>query len=163
MDKRLNLPHAELPIRNSTSLGARQEIFDPLRGKWVTLTPEERVRQLFIHWLMESRGYRKHRMASEMTITLNGMSRRCDAVVFDPAGRRPVAIIEFKAPSVKITADVFAQAARYNIVLETPVLIVSNGINHYCAVIPPSGPPQFLESIPDYETLLAYSTAAPST
>lgn len=163
MDKRLNLPQANLRIRRSATPGGRDEVFDDLRKKWVALTPEEEVRQLFTAWLADCRGYSRHRMANEMTISLNGMSRRCDTVVFDLSGRRPVAIIEFKAPSVKITADVFAQAARYNIVLATPVLMVSNGIRHYCAVISPSAPPRFLDSIPDYNTLIGYSAGDPST
>lgn len=153
--KPLNLPPADLSLRPSASSPGREEVFDPLRQKWVTLTAEERVRQLFTAWLVSAKGYRPTRMANEMTITLNGMSRRCDTVVFDAAGRRPVAIVEYKAPTVKITAEVFGQAARYNIVLRTPLLIVSNGLTHYCAVVTIGQPPQFLRDIPSYEELLA--------
>lgn len=158
--KQLNLPPAPLDIRKSEAREGGDDVYDPLRCRWVALTPEEWVRQNFVAWLITARGYRQHRMANEMTITLNGMSRRCDTVVFDPAGRRPIAIIEYKAPTVKITAEVFAQAARYNTVLATPVLIVSNGLTHYCAMTAGGEAPRFLKEIPDYDSLSAIASAA---
>lgn len=153
--KQLNLPPIPLRERPSATPGGRPEVFDPLRQRWVALTAEERVRQLFTAWLVTAKGYRPTLMANEMTITLNGMSRRCDTVVFAPDGRRPLAIIEYKAPTVKITAGVFAQAARYNTVLATPVLIVSNGLTHYCAVTSAGSAPRFLADIPSYYELMA--------
>ena len=153
--RELNLPSAELQLREAVNEGSNKEVFDPIRNKWVAFTPEEEVRQFFTAWLIRNLGYRKHRMANEMTITVNGMSRRCDTVVFDNSGCLPIAIVEYKAPTVKITGRVFAQAARYNTVLATPVLIVSNGLTHYCAAINPGQPPVFLKKIPDYEELVS--------
>lgn len=155
MKNQLNLPAAPLSLRPSAATGSRQEVFDPLRRRWVTFTAEERVRQSFVHWLVSEKGYRPTRMANEMTIELNGLSRRCDTVVFHPDGRRPMAIIEYKAPGVKITSEVFSQAARYNIVLSTPLIIVSNGLTHYCARVCPGEPPRFLTDIPSYTELTA--------
>ncbi|MCM1029724.1 MAG: type I restriction enzyme HsdR N-terminal domain-containing protein [Pseudoflavonifractor sp.] len=156
----LNLPLAEMTLRSSASFPTRREVLDPLRQRWVALTPEEYVRQSFVAWIISAKGYRATRMANEMAITLNGLSRRCDTVVFHPDGRRPMAIIEYKAPTVKISSEVFAQAARYNIALSTPLLIVSNGLTHYCALTSPGEPPRFLPDIPTYEelTLLVTST-----
>lgn len=154
MDKQLTLPPAPLQLRPGPSTSGRLEVYDELRARWVTMTPEEEVRQRFTAWLIGSRGYNRYRMANEMTITLNGMSRRCDTVVFDPSGQRPLAIVEYKAPSVKITAKVFAQAARYNTVLATPLLIVSNGLTHFCALIEADGRPRFLKEIPTYDSLI---------
>lgn len=160
--KQLNLPPASFRLRPRGAGGDKMEVYDPIRCRWVALTPEEHVRQLFTSWLVAERGYSPHRMANEMTITLNGMSRRCDTVVYDSGGRCPAAIIEYKAPSVRITAGVFAQAARYNTVLATPVLMVSNGLTHYCAVVTPGVAPRFLAGIPDYDTLMEIAGAAQS-
>ncbi len=159
--KELNLPVAPLSLRPPASGGSRPEVFDALRQRWVALTAEEHVRQSFVHWLISAKGYRATRMANELTIGLNGLSRRCDTVVFHPDGRRPMAIIEYKAPSVKITPEVFAQAARYNIVLSTPVLIVSNGLTHYCARVSPGEAPRFLTDIPSYTDLTAITESTP--
>lgn len=73
-------------------------------------------------------------MANEVQLRLNGMSRRCDTVVYDRA-LRPRIIIEYKAPTVDITQDVFDQICRYNMVLQADYLIVSNGLAHYCCRI----------------------------
>lgn len=149
----LNLPPADLKIRPSVR-GDFYEVFCQLRKKWVALTPEEHVRQYFTSWLINSLNYRSGLMANEMTISLNGMSRRCDTVIFSPNGLTPVAIVEYKAPHIKITGEVFNQAARYNIVLQTPMLILSNGLTHYCAIVKGEQSVTFLKEIPSYEALL---------
>lgn len=135
------------------------EIFDILREKWVKLTPEEAVRQHFVRWLITERDYPRFRMANEVSLSLNGMSRRCDTLIFDPSGVHPVAVVEYKAPTVRITAKVFAQAARYNTVFSTPVLIVSNGCVTCCAVVSEPNHPVFQKDIPDYTTLCSIASA----
>lgn len=150
----LNIPRSAMDLRLAPSGSGRMEVFDPLRQRWVTLTAEEHVRQQFTAWLIAEKGYPRSRLANEMTITLNGMSRRCDTVVFEPSGRNPLAIIEYKAPRIRLTREVFNQAARYNIVLSTPLLILSNGMTHYCAHTVPGLPPQFLTDIPPYTSII---------
>ena len=107
------------------------KVFDPLRGKYVALTPEEYVRQHFTAWMTESLGYPASLMDNEVSLRLNDTSRRCDTVVFRPDGT-PSVIVEYKAPTVAITQEVFDQIARYNIVLRSHYLIVSNGLRHFC-------------------------------
>ena len=88
-------------------------MFDPLRRRWIKLTPEEWVRQNFVRYLIDHKGYVKGNIANEMEITLNGLSKRCDSVVYDRTGK-PVMIIEYKAPEVPVTQKVFEQILRYN-------------------------------------------------
>ncbi len=83
-----------------------ERVLDPLRGKWVALTPEEWVRQHFVAHLTENLGYPAALMGNEVPLTLNGTSRRCDTVLFSSEGLRPVMIVEYKAPHVEITAGV---------------------------------------------------------
>ncbi len=107
------------------------KVFDPLRSKYVALTPEEYVRQHFTAWMTDSLGYPASLMKNEVSLRLNDTRRRCDTVVFRSDGS-PVVIVEYKAPTVAITQDVFDQIARYNMVLRSRYLIVSNGLRHYC-------------------------------
>ena len=96
-------------------------------------------------------------MANEVQLKLNGMSRRCDTVVYDRT-LRPRVIVEYKAPSVSITQKVFEQICRYNMVLEVDFLVVSNGLRHYCCQVDAkNGSYAFLEDIPDYDTLKSLS------
>ncbi len=124
----LNLPRYEAKIRNNND---KTQIFDNQRKCYVALTPEEWVRQHFVHYLIEHKGYPAPLTANEVGISLNGMSRRCDTVVYDKQ-LRPRIIVEYKAPTVRIDEKVFAQIARYNLVLKVDYLIVSNGLQHYC-------------------------------
>jgi len=124
----LNLPAFEYKIIEKES---KPFIFDVIRRQYVALTPEEWVRQHFVHFLIEHKGYPQALMANEVQLKLNGMSRRCDTVVYDRT-LRPRAIVEYKAPTVNITQQVFEQICRYNMVLQVEYLIVSNGLTHYC-------------------------------
>ncbi len=148
----LNLPPRELQLRHNRR-GAI-EIFDPLRHKWLYLTPEEWVRQHFIAHLVSDCGYPAHLMANEISLNLNGLSRRCDSIVWRNTDGTPLMILEFKAPTVPVTRHVFDQIVRYNIVFQAPYLIVSNGLTHYCCAVDCTQKTySFLNKIPNYSSL----------
>ena len=146
----LNLPHYETKIAENDG---KRTIFDNLRRCYVALTPEEWVRQHFVHFLMEHCNYPATLMGNEVGLTLNGTKKRCDTVVYD-RNLKPRIIIEYKAPTVKINKEVFAQIARYNLVLKVDYLIVSNGIQHYCCKMDYTNNAfEFINSIPEYSSL----------
>ncbi|MDE6272782.1 MAG: type I restriction enzyme HsdR N-terminal domain-containing protein [Muribaculaceae bacterium] len=129
------------------------KIFDPLRDKYVALTPEEYVRQHFVNYLMTELKYPASVMANEIGIDLNGTRKRCDTVVFG-ADMKPLVIIEYKAPGVEISQTVFDQIARYNMQLQARYLIVSNGIRHYCCRLDYDRDTyNFLPRIPEYSSI----------
>lgn len=144
----LNLPPYEANIKR---ISGAVKILDILRHKFVALTPEEWVRQHFTHYLIAHKSYPPELMANEVAVSLNGMSRRCDTVVYSREGLKPLMIIEYKRPDVEITQKVFNQICRYNMVLEVQYLVVSNGLKHYCCQIDTKkGGYTFLEDIPDH-------------
>jgi predicted type IV restriction endonuclease len=148
----LNLPPFEANIKKQNGM---VKILDILRQKFVALTPEEWVRQHFVHFLIEQKGYSKTLMANEVAVTLNGMSRRCDTVVYRQEGMRPLMIVEYKRPDVEITQRVFEQICRYNMVLEVEWLVVSNGLKHYCCQVDiKNGGYAFMKDIPSYGEIL---------
>lgn len=115
-----------LKIRENDS---RQEIFDPVRRKWVALTPEERVRQIFILYLLNVKGFPLSHLSVEHAVTVNGMTQRYDLVVFGD-DLKPYLVVECKAPQVKLTQSVVEQAGRYNSTLRAPLLCITNGLEH---------------------------------
>ena len=146
----LNLPSYDTKICEKEG---KPQILDPLRKSYVALTPEEWVRQHFVNYLTVHKGYPAALMANEVAITLNGMKRRCDTVVYDKE-LRPRVIVEYKAPSVRITKEVFAQISRYNLTLRVDYLIVSNGMQHYCCKMDyEKGSYTFLQEIPEYSKI----------
>lgn len=161
MDCELNLPPVDLRIQTGSD-GVRR-VFDPLRNRFVALTPEEFVRRHFTSYMINSLGYPAALMANEVSLKINGTARRCDTVVYDPVSLAtpdrtpsPLVIVEYKAPEVEITQKVFDQIARYNLVMGARLLIVSNGLSHYCCLADPSRPNsyRFLPSIPPYASLV---------
>ena len=103
---------------------------------------------------MAHKGFPQALMANEVQLKLNGMSRRCDTVVYDRT-LRPRVIVEYKAPTVNITQQVFDQICRYNMVLQVDYLIVSNGLVHYCCKIDYSKKTYaFLKEIPEYAQIV---------
>lgn len=146
----LNLPKFDVKIKNNEG---KPYIFDIIRHKYVSLTPEEWVRQHFVNFLITQKGYPKSLIGNEVSLSLNGTSKRSDTVLFkkDFTARM---IIEYKAPHIEITQKVFDQITRYNMVLKVDYLVVSNGINHYCCKIDyKTMNYYFLEDIPIYENL----------
>ena len=146
----LNLPPADLKI---VRRDGRLTVFDPLRRRYVTLTPEERVRQHFVRFLQTHKGFPPEVIANEVSLSLNGTQKRCDTVVYGPHAE-PLMIVEYKAPEVEITQRAFDQISRYNISLRVKWLIVSNGLEHYCCRIDyEGGTYRFVEDIPSYGDL----------
>lgn len=131
------------------------QVYDQLRRRWVAYTPEEHVRQQFVEWLVNVLKYPEGRLGNEISLVHNGVSRRCDTVIYDTSGA-PLGIIEYKAPDIRITRKVFEQIMRYAIALSARWIIVSNGTEHYCAEILPGQPPslRFIPTVPPYEELV---------
>ncbi len=146
----LNLPPyaTKIAVRDG-----KNTIWDIIRRKYVALTPEEWVRQHFVHFLVEHKGYPVSLLANEVALVLNGTSRRCDTVLYDRT-LSPRMIMEYKAPHIPITQKVFDQISRYNLVFRVDYLIVSNGLSHYCCRMDYENHSyQFLSDIPEYGEL----------
>ena len=147
----LNLPKYDTKIIEEDG---KTHIFDILRRTYVTLTPEEWVRQHFVHYLISHKGYPASLMANETSINLNKIKLRCDTIVYDK-NLTPKVIIEYKAPNIAINQNVFSQIARYNLVLKVDYLIISNGIKHYCCKMDyTENKYTFLPDIPDYNNII---------
>ncbi len=146
----INLPVFETNIIKKDDFSM---IFDVLRKRYVKLTPEEWVRQHFVHFLIEHKGYPQALLANEVGLNLNGTKKRCDTVLYRK-NLTPLMIIEYKAPQINIAQKVFDQIARYNIVLRVDYLIVSNGLQHFCCKMDYENQSySFLTDIPTYTSL----------
>lgn len=128
-------------------------IFDPIRKKFVVLTPEEWVRQHFIHFLSSSLGYTFGRMSVETGNKYNQLQKRSDILFYDEH-MAPLVIVECKAPSVKITQSAFDQISVYNKSIKAKLLIVTNGMAHYAWLLDVKNEKvSFLKEIPNLEKL----------
>jgi len=109
----------------------RTMVFDPLRRRYVALTPEEEVRQKVLFLLVEHLAVPAGRLAVEYSVKVNGLDKRADAVVFGAEGQ-PLMVVECKAAAVTLTAAVLEQALRYHSALKPRYLLLTNGATTYC-------------------------------
>lgn len=109
----LNLPPYDVRLGGTRS---QPTIFDTLRRRYVSLTPEEWVRQHFVHFLIDEKGYPPTLLANEVSLKIGEKSLRADTVLYD-TDLRPRMIVEYKAPTVALTQKVFEQVATYNLLL----------------------------------------------
>jgi len=141
----LNLPTFAYKVKH---VNGKPHIFDIIRRKFVTLTPEEWVRQHFIHLLITEYGYPKSLFAVETGIQYNALSKRTDIMVLSGESL-PFLLVECKAPFISVNDATFAQISRYNFTLQPQFLAVTNGMSHYCfkAV---NGQIHFMDDFPRY-------------
>ena len=109
----------------------KTQVFDPLRRQWVSLTPEEQVRQKMLYYLVETRKVAAGLIAVEYSIKVNNLPKRCDIVIFNNLGE-PQMIVECKAETVPITEKVLDQAIRYYSGLKVKYLTLTNGKTMFC-------------------------------
>ncbi|MEI6682586.1 MAG: type I restriction enzyme HsdR N-terminal domain-containing protein [Bacteroidota bacterium] len=146
---RLNLPEFEPRTRESKN--GKSEIFDPVRKRFVRLTPEEWVRQSFLNFMTVHLGYPASLIVVEAELTYNQMKKRFDILACLADGS-PCLVVECKAPSVEITQAVFDQVAMYNMTLLVEYVLVTNGLAHYtCRIDHEKRSYTFLKEIPDYD------------
>ena len=125
------------------------QIFDVIRKKFVSLTPEEWVRQHVIHFLIHEKKAPKSLINAEKQFSLAGLSKRFDLILYRADGSVQL-IVECKAPSVPIDQHVFDQVARYNQKFQATYMMVTNGLEHYfCTFDHTNKKYLFLAELPD--------------
>ena len=145
--QKLNLPSVDLKTK---LVKGTMQVFDVVRKKYVKLTPEEWVRQNFIHYLKNEKGYPFGLMGVEKMVKYNNLKTRADIVFYNHQAKAEM-IVECKAPALRITQDVFDQIAKYNFQLKVKYLIVTNGIQHFCCAMHYcQNDIEFLKDIPSY-------------
>ena len=129
----MEMPHLNLPkvALKTKSVEGTIQVFDVIRKKYFVLTPEEWVRQHFIHYLNNEKNYPMGLMGVEKMVKYNALKTRADIVLYTTEGKAKM-IVECKAPNVKITQDTFNQIAKYNFKLKVEFLVVTNGMQHFC-------------------------------
>ena len=104
----------EIKIKNN-------EIFAPLKNKWLVYKPEEEVRQKYICRLVDSYGYSLEQMEQELQVTNSQRGQgaaRADIVIWRNKKDRetkkyPLIVVECKAESVTIHKEDYYQGMNY--------------------------------------------------
>lgn len=127
----LNLPPYKYTLKRD---GDRVFILDMLRKKYLVLTPEEWVRQHFVHYLINELHYPKALIKVEGGLKFNALSKRSDIVIFSRTGS-PWMLVECKAPDQRLRQATIDQAATYNHTLRARYIVITNGMSHICCEV----------------------------
>ena len=150
MYPKLNFPVFNFKLK---IIDGKKQIFDVFRKKYVHLTPEEWVRQHLLMYLCEEKNFPKSLLEVEKKVLINGMNKRCDAIFYNKK-MNPLIMIECKSYKVKISSQVFDQIARYHLFLASELLLISNGITHFCCSVNKTKKGyDFYEDIPNYRDI----------
>ena len=145
---KLNFPLYQIPVKNKEN---KTLVFDSIRKKWLKLVPEEWVRLNCIEFLINEKKISRSLISVEKEFKLNNLKKRFDIVVFNKKGEIYL-LVECKAPNIKISQSVFNQITKYNLVLKSKFLMISNGINHYFFTMNfESQKIEFLKELPSYD------------
>ena len=123
-----------LKYQSQLQLRKDKRLFDPIRKKWIVITPEELVRQMLLLYMMEEKDFPKNKINVEKQVLINGQPKRFDILVYSKE-TQPILLVECKAPNVPIDEMVLDQIARYNMVLKVNYLIMTNGIDTFCCQV----------------------------
>ncbi len=122
----LSIPFEQFPVIIKAG-----SVFDPVRKKWLLITPEELVRQHLLQYFLLEKAFPAALIKLEHPLMINTLQKRSDMVVYSREGK-PFMLIECKAPEVKLNEDTLMQILRYNIKLNAPYLVLCNGLRTLC-------------------------------
>ncbi len=143
---KLNLPMHPQRLKQEDG---KHFVFCAVRKKFLALTPEEWVRQHLIAFLHNDLGYPLSLMKIERQVKGGQRTKRADLIIFNTKGM-PNLLVECKAPTEKLDRETFFQVGRYNRYLNAALLLISNGMEHYCCQVTETNEFKFLEQIPAY-------------
>lgn len=131
----------------------KELIFDRYRKKYVTLTPEEWVRQNFLNYLVKNLSYPSALIGIEKEIFLGEMKKRFDIVIYN-RNMQPWMLVECKEMNVPLTQQTLEQVVRYNMVIPATYLVMTNGTNTFCCTYRPEEKKWlFMKALPSYSGL----------
>ena len=146
----LDLPLLEYPVRTHVENG-RAQVFDPIRKRWLAMTPEEHVRQRLIQYFTEKMLYPQSMMAVEKSITIGPVTRRFDLALYRRDTHQPWLLAECKAPDMPIDAQALYQLVHYHSQLQCRFWLLTNGHQHFCADVDDANNIQWLDALPAYD------------
>ena len=125
--QKLNFPTYQFKVKKT---GDKLFIYDKLRKGFFLLTPEEWVRQHAVRFLTETKNLPESWMQVEKHLKVTDRNLRFDVVCKNNFGEN-LLLLECKSPEVKINEATFDQILRYNNVLESKYLWITNGLEHH--------------------------------
>ncbi|MFN3589746.1 MAG: type I restriction enzyme HsdR N-terminal domain-containing protein [Spirosomataceae bacterium] len=154
MNSKIPFPTLSLPPISAKieCLEGQYKIYDVIRKGFYVLTPEEWVRQHFVHLLIHHYNYHKGLIRLEGGLTYHSLAKRSDILVYDRQGN-PFLLVECKSTEIRLNAQVLQQAATYNKVIKAPYICLTNGLKTLCFEDNANGDFKQLNAIPRHPSI----------
>ena len=130
----VNYPNYNFRIKKEKN---KEFIFDEVRLQWITLTPEEWIRQNFLQYLIRVKNYPKSLFSIEKNLSVGELKKRCDIIVYK--NDLPWMIVECKEMNIELKVPVLEQILRYNIGVPVKYLVLTNGKKTFAFELSPNG------------------------
>ena len=143
----LDLSNIQVQLRKEEG---KTTVFDPIRKKWLVLTPEEHVRQYMIGYLKDVMQYPTSLFAVEKTIQVGNVSKRFDIVVYNRE-HKPWLLVECKAPEIPVSERTLIQLLSYQRTMQCTYWLLTNGHQTFCADARNAEDIKWLFSLPGYD------------
>jgi len=143
----LNLSDIQLNLRKTDG---KTTVFDPIRKKWLVLTPEEHVRQYMLVYLINTLQYPSALIAVEKNIRVGNVNKRFDIVVYSRE-HKPWMLVECKEPGVPVSETTLQQLLNYQRTVQSHYWLLTNGHQTYCADARDVQNIKWLVSLPAYD------------
>lgn len=143
----LDITEIQLQLRNCEG---KTQVFDPVRKRWLVLTPEEHVRQYILQVLAQKLNYPIAMLSVEKQIEVNGMAKRFDIVVYNRE-HKPWMLVECKAPEVVISEATLHQLLNYQRSIQCRYWLLTNGHQTFCADAKNIEAINWLSELPAYD------------
>lgn len=143
------LDFSNITLRLKQEAG-RTLVFDPIRKKWLVLTPEEHVRQYLLQYMTDVMQYPQALISVEKKILVGGLAKRFDVVIYN-RNHEPWMLVECKAPEVMITEAALHQLLQYQRTIQCHYWLLTNGHQTFCADACNPQQINWLQQLPAYE------------
>jgi hypothetical protein len=127
----LNLPSYQFKLKKAQN---KPYIYDPVRRKFVSLSPEEWVRQHLINYFINHKNISKSLIAVERQINYLNSTKRFDILVFGKNAETEI-LVECKAPAISLSDETIMQLSLYNQQFKSKIIIISNGLQHFAWIM----------------------------
>jgi len=128
----------------------KNQVWDPVRKKWIILTPEEHVRQYILQHMLQTLRYPAAMIAVEKAIIVGTLKKRFDIVIYD-GNHKPWMLVECKAPEVELTETTLHQLLNYHSAIACSYWVLSNGRHFFCADARDLANIKWVASFPAYD------------
>lgn len=147
----VSLPFDEMPMPETVKADRIKKYFDLVRKKGVPITPEEKVRQQVLRYLIDVCHIPEEYIVSEDSLAHYDKGNILRADITVKVNGQTLLLVECKENNISIDGNLLHQILGYQSTIRSRYLLLTNGICSYIYLSDDSGNLNPLSELPDFE------------